>query len=459
MTTHPQRLRLWSAAPAAVLRVLSVIWLSALTPAGDVRAQPPDEATRLLQEYVRIDTSNPPGNTTKAADFLARILEGESIPVTRYESEPGKAIIYARLKATVNPPAGKALVLLHHMDVVPADRSQWKHDPFAATIEGNTLWGRGAMDMKGMGVAELLAFLRLKRERVPLNRDVILLAEPDEEVGGATGARWMIASHYAELDPEYVIDEGGFGSSEMFAPGKLVYGISVAEKKIVWLKVRAEGVAGHGSQPHDQNPNDRLVRALGRLLNQPLPSGEFSVLQAMQSRLGTFAENKFTNALRHSTIALTWFRSGVGDPPKINVIPSVAEAGLDCRVLPGTTKDQWIEEIKRRLGDPLLKIELINESDDPVVTPQDTPLYRHLEAAIKRLHPEAIVTPMLVPYGTDSNAFRPKGVKSYGIFPAILSADTVASMHGDAERVPLSGVREAAEVFFEAVKATVGAGR
>src|SRR5207245_8665892 len=134
------------------------------------------------------------------------------------------------------------------------------------TIQGNELWARGAMDMKGQGIAQVLAFLRLKRERVPLNRDVILLAEPDEEVGGALGARWMIANHYAELDPEFVIDEGGFGSRDLFAPGKLVYGVAVAEKKIVWLKLRAEGVAGHGSQPTDQNPNDRLVKALARLL-------------------------------------------------------------------------------------------------------------------------------------------------------------------------------------------------
>ncbi len=437
--------------------VFLVFLLSLVSFVSLVSAQQIDDATRLLQEYVRIDTSNPPGDTRKAADFVAGVLEREGIPVTRDESEPGKAIVYARLKATVTPPAGKALVLLHHMDVVPADRSQWKRDPFAATIEDGQLWGRGAMDMKGMGVAQILAFLRLKRERVPLNRDVILLAEPDEETGGAMGARWMIANHYAELDPEYVIDEGGFGSRDMFAPGKLVYGISVAEKKIVWLKVRAEGVAGHGSQPNDQNPNDRLVRALERLLGQPLPAGDFSVLSTMQSRIGTFAANKFTNAMRHSTIALTWFRSGVGDPPKINVIPSVAEAGLDCRLLPGTPKDQWIDEIKRRLGDPSLKIELINESDDPIVTPQDTPLYRNLERAITRLHPDAIVTPMLVPYGTDSNAFRPRGVKSYGIFPAILSAETVASMHGDAERVPLDGVHEAAEIFFDAVRATVTA--
>jgi acetylornithine deacetylase/succinyl-diaminopimelate desuccinylase-like protein len=421
----------------------------------EIFGQGQDETTRLLQEYVRIDTSNPPGDTRKAADFLAAVLARDGIAVTRYESEPGKAILYARLKATVTPPAGKALVLLHHMDVVPADRSQWRVDPFAATIRDGELLGRGALDMKGMGVAELVAFLRLKRERVPLARDVIFLAEPDEEVGGAMGARWMIANHYAELDPEYVIDEGGFGSRDVFAPGKLVYGISVAEKKIVWLKVRAEGVAGHGSQPHDRNPNDRLVRALERLLGQPLPSGDFSVLNTMKARVGTFAANKFTNAIQHSTISLTWIRSGVGDPPKINVIPSVAEAGLDCRVLPGTTRAQWMDEITRRLSDPELKIELINESDDPIVTPQDTPLYRNLEAAITRLHPDAIVTPILIPYGTDSNAFRPKGVKSYGIFPAIVSADTLAQMHGDAEQVSLAAVAEASQVFFAALRDTL----
>jgi acetylornithine deacetylase/succinyl-diaminopimelate desuccinylase-like protein len=143
-----------------------------------VRAQAQDEAARLLQQYIGIDTSNPPGDTRKAADFLAGVLEREGIPVTRYESAPGKAIVMARLKATVSPPAGKAVVLLHHMDVVPADKAQWKVDPFAATIEGNELWGRGAMDMKGQGIAHLMAFLRLKRERVPLARDVILLAEP-----------------------------------------------------------------------------------------------------------------------------------------------------------------------------------------------------------------------------------------------------------------------------------------
>src|SRR5439155_8093788 len=295
-----------------------------------VSAQRSDEATRLLQEYVRIDTSNPPGDTRKAADFLAAIFQREGITdVVRYESAPGKAIIYARLKASVSPVAGKPIVLLNHMDVVPADRSQWKLDPFSAQIQDNQLWGRGAFDMKGQAIAQILAFLRLKRERVALNRDVILLADPDKEVGGTLGARWMIANHYAELDPEYVIDEGGFGSRDLFATGKLVYGIAVAEKKIVWLKVRAEGVAGHGSQPHDQNPNDRLVRAVGRLLSELSSGGSGSgrtpaLVQTMQTRVGAFASNKFTSAIQQSTIAVTWLRSGVGDPPKINVIPSVA---------------------------------------------------------------------------------------------------------------------------------------
>ena len=453
----------------SVLGMTVVSLVSFVVIARSATVQSPDwtavgaEATKVLTDYVRLDTSNPPGDTRKAADFLAAIFEREGIPVTRYESAPGKAILYARLKASVTPPAGKAIVLLHHMDVVPADRSRWKTDPFAPTIVGGELWGRGSMDMKGLGVAHLLAFLELKRQHVALARDVILLAEPDEEVGGAQGARWMIANHFAELDPEYVLDEGGFGSRDLFTPGKLVYGISVAEKKLIWLKVRAEGISGHGSQPIEQNPNDHMVKALARLLapsaaaeTSRAPSSEKSIVQIMKENVGTFAANKFTNAIQQSTISLTWLRSGVGDPPKINVIPSVAEAGLDCRVVPGTTTDQWVAEVRRRLADPSLKIDVINEGDDPIVTSTDTPLYRSLAQAITRQHPDAIVTPMLVPYTTDSNAFRPKGVKSYGVFPAILSADTVASMHGDGEHVPLDGVRQAAQVFFEVLRETGG---
>jgi acetylornithine deacetylase/succinyl-diaminopimelate desuccinylase-like protein len=410
------------------------------------------EAIRAIQAYVRINTSNPPGDVTKAADFLTGLLEREGIPVTRYETGPGRSIVLARLKGAGT---AKPLLLLHHMDVVPTDPARWQHDPFGAEIADGKMWGRGTMDMKGLGVVQLMAFVSLKRQQVPLSRDVILMAVPDEEVGGKLGAAWIRANHYEDVDPEFILDEGGFGSRDLFAPGKLVFGISVAEKKILWLKLAAEGVAGHGSQPHDQNPNDRLIRALGRLLGEPLPAASFSVLDTMKARVGSLAANKFNNAIQRSTISITSLRSGVGDPPKVNVIPSLADATLDCRVLPGTSKDQWMAEIRRRLGDPAIKIDIVYEGDDPIVTTQESTFYRALESAVKRRHPDAVVTPMVVPYGTDSNGFRPRGVKSYGFTPVIVPAAAVMSMHGDAEFLPVDAVGPAIQILFEALKETV----
>lgn len=444
--------------PKPLLTVAVFLLLLLLPNAASAQA-PPDwkaveaEAIKTIQSYIQIDTSNPPGDVTKAADFLMGIFEREGIPAKRFESAPGRSIVLARLKGSGR---AKPILLLHHMDVVPTDPSRWTRKPFGAEIADGKIWGRGAMDMKGLGVVQLMAFLSLKRQQVALDRDVIMMAVPDEEIGGALGAEWMRKNHYAEMDPEYILDEGGFGSRDLFAPGKLVFGISVAEKKIMWLKLRAEGVAGHGSQPHDRNPNDRLIRALARLLGEPMPTSPFSVLETMKSRVGALAPNKFNNAIQHSTISITSFRSGVGEPPKVNVIPSVAEATLDCRVLPGTTKDQWLAEIRRRLGDAQITIEIVNEGDDPVVTPDDSPFYKALEAAVKRKHPGAIVTPMVVPFGTDANGFRPRGVKSYGFTPVLVPAEAVMSMHGDAEYLPVDAVAPAIQILFEALKETAG---
>jgi acetylornithine deacetylase/succinyl-diaminopimelate desuccinylase-like protein len=278
---------------------------------------------------------------------------------------------------------------------------------------------------------------------------------PDEEIGGDMGARWMIDHHYAELDPEYVIDEGGFGSRDMFTPGKLVFGISVAEKRIMWLRLRAEGVAGHGSQPHDKNPNEHLMAALSRLFAKPPAAAPFPVVDTMKQRIGApLTENKFNNAIQKSTISLTSLRSGVGDPPRANVIPSVAEATLDCRVLPGISREDWLASIEERLADPSIKIEIINAGDDPVVSTQDSPLYRALESAVKRQHPDAIVTPMTVPYGTDGNSYRPRGVKAYGFFPGIIPAPSILSMHGDAEFIPADALGAAIQILFEALQQT-----
>jgi acetylornithine deacetylase/succinyl-diaminopimelate desuccinylase-like protein len=422
-------------------------------------AQTPDwtavdaEAVKTLQAYVRINTSNPPGDVTKAADFLEALIKREGIDVERYQSGPGRSILLARLKG--DGTGGKALLLESHMDVVPADASRWSQDPFAAAMSDGKVWGRGTIDMKGIGVTQLYAFLMLHRLKVPLSRDVLLMFVPDEEVGGEMGATWMRKNHYAELDPEYVLDEGGFGSRDMFAADRLVFGISVAERKIMWLRLRAEGIAGHGSQPIPANANEHLVRALTRLLDRPIAGRPFDVVDAMKARAGgALPDNKFNNAIQKSTISLTSLRSGVGDPPKANVIPSVAEATLDCRILPGTTAEQWIKEITSRLDDPTIKVDVIYEGDDPIVTPQDTTLYKALEGAVKRRYPEAIVTPMVVPYGTDANGYRRGGVKSYGFFPAIVPAASILSMHGDAEFIPTDAIGPAIEILYEALKET-----
>ena len=247
------------------------------------------EAIRTIQDYVRINTSNPPGDVLKAADFLtahprARRHSGQALRVRARTLDRPRAAEGDRHREAAAPAPSHGR---------RADRSaRWKHDPFGAEIADGQMWGRGTIDMKGLGVVQLMAFLSLKRQNVPLDAR----RDPDggarRRGGRRAGRGWMRKNHYAELDPEYVIDEGGFGSRDLFAPGKLVFGISVAEKKILWLKLRAEGVAGHGSQPHDQNPNDRLVRALARLLGEPLPASSFTVLDTMKSRVGTFCREQ-----------------------------------------------------------------------------------------------------------------------------------------------------------------------
>jgi acetylornithine deacetylase/succinyl-diaminopimelate desuccinylase-like protein len=411
------------------------------------------EAVQTLRDYIRFDTTVPPGDVTRAAAFLQSVLELERIEVRRFEAAPGKITLVARLKGS-GP--SKPILLLHHMDVVPADASRWGGvDPFGGESKDGHIWGRGAMDMKGTGVLQLYAFLTLARQNVPLDRDVILMAVPDEEIGGALGARFMIEHHYDELDPEYVLDEGGFGTREIYVDGRLVFGISVAEKQIVWLKAVAEGIAGHGSQPNEANPNDRLVRALGRFFETPFPAASNEVLQELGKELGPLAKNKFTNAIQNTTVSLTSLRSGVGDPPKINVIPSIAEATLDARLLPGTDADEWLSEVKARLGDEI-SVEVAYESDESIVTPHDTEMFRALASAIRRHHPGATVVPTPIPYGTDSNAFRHRGAKSYGILPIVLSSSIVASMHSDAERIPVDQIETGIRIFYEALLEVAG---
>ena len=432
----------------------TLCWFLLVIPAPVAMGQEVDwkgtvgEAVGTLQRYLQINTTNPPGDVTEAADFLQQILEREGIPVTRYEGAPGKINLAARLKGSGK---AKPIVLIHHMDVVPADASRWPVDPFGGELKDGYIWGRGAIDMKGTGVLQLYAFLTLARQQFSLNRDVIFLAVSDEEIGGTMGTRYLIEHHYDELDPEYVLDEGGIGSREVFVNGKLVFGISVAEKRAMWLRLTARGIAGHGSQPHDQNPNNKLMRALDRLFSQPFPTVSNPILDALESRLGSLSPNTFTNAIRQTTVSLTSLRSGVGDPPKANVIPSLAMATLDARLMPEMDADAFFAEVKNRLGQEI-EVEVIHPASPSAVTPHDTPMFQALSSAITRHHPDADVVPIIIPYGTDSRMFRLRGAKCYGILPLVLSADLIGSIHGDAERIPVNQFETGIRIYYESLR-------
>lgn len=415
-----------------------------------------DEALRYLTRYLRFDTSNPPGRVIEAGGYLRQILESEEIQVTWFDSDPGQAgNLMARVPAD-GEPAGKPLMLLHHMDVVPADADRWGREPFAGEIADGMVWGRGAMDMKGLGIIHLMTLLLLQRHDVPLERDVVLLAVADEEVGGARGLNWMVENHRDRLDVAYVFDEGGFGARDVLADDRLVFNVSVAEKKIVWLELVAEGIAGHGSQPHEANPNDRLVRALERVLRMREMGRPPAVVEELRRRVGELADNKFTNAITHSTQSLTSLTSGVGDPPRVNVIPSVARATVDARLLPGVAPRSYLRRLRQVIDDPSIDVEVTYQMSDTPVSDWDTRLFQTIEETVGRFHPEAVVTPSPIPYGTDSNTLRQLGVGAYGFTPMVVSLDIVSSMHSDAERIPVDSFREGIRIFYEIVEGYAG---
>jgi acetylornithine deacetylase/succinyl-diaminopimelate desuccinylase-like protein len=411
------------------------------------------EALDLLQSYVRVASVNPPGDTREAAALLKRELEARGIAARTFISGPqGQTNLVARLAGRDR--SQKPLVLMNHMDVVPVDAKAWKLDPFGGLIRGGFLWGRGALDMKCIGVQQLIALAAMKQAGVVPPRDIVLLANADEEVSGAHGAQWMIDNHYGEIDAAYLMDEGGFGSREIFADGKLVFGVAVGEKQAVWLRLRARGTAAHGSQPIPDNANDILLAAIGKARAVPPPARQHPVVVEMLRAIGAqAARNKFTSAIRRNTVSLTTLSAGVGSPPKVNVIPSSSEATLDCRLLPGVNHEEFVSEMKARINDPRVSVELLTHPVDPGASPHSTPLFTAIRAAILRHHPDAVVTPILVPYSTDSSKFRQKGAPAYGLLPSVIDLETFGSMHGDAERVPVDEFLKGVRIYFDILRA------
>jgi acetylornithine deacetylase/succinyl-diaminopimelate desuccinylase-like protein len=409
-------------------------------------------ALEFLQAYVRIATIDPPANTAPTADLIAKELRDAGLEPRLYTSGPdGKTNLIVRMAGRDR--SKKPLLLLNHMDVVPVDAKAWGMDPFGAEIRDGMIWGRGTLDMKGVGVQQITALVTMKRMGIVPPRDIVMLCTADEENNGVYGIQWMLKNHRDEIDAEYVMDEGGLGSRDLFTPGKLVFGIAVGEKQMLWIRLRAKGTAGHGSQPIPDNANMILLAAIQKALQLPPPKKPLDVVQQMERAAGgTFAENKYISAIRANTISLTTLQAGVGSPLKANVIPSTSEATIDCRLLPGVNADEFISEIKARMNDPRVTVEKLTEPVDAGVSSPETPLFAAMKKAILAAHPQAVVTPMLVPYGTDSVNLRKLGIPAYGFIPMVLDTATTATMHSDQERIPVAEFLKGLRIYFDVLK-------
>jgi acetylornithine deacetylase/succinyl-diaminopimelate desuccinylase-like protein len=419
-----------------------------------------EEAIATLSRYIQIDTSNPPGRERAACEFLGAILTREGIPFDLYDAGNDRVSLRAVL-----PGDGSArpFMLLHHTDVVPVQREYWDEEPFAGIIKDGFLWGRGALDTKGLGVAQLMTFLTLKRLGVPLARDVVLYAMADEEAGGAFGVEWLERHHPETLDAEYVINEGGGGVTELFGVERPVFNVAVAEKGPLWLRLVAEGRPGHASVPHEDNALDRLVRALYRvqtwqrdLAVSPLLSEYFKRLQ----RAGIFREEPTPENLRRAaegeprirallmnTISATTATSGI----KHNVIPGRAEATLDCRLLPGVHPDGFQRELEAVIDDPRVKVERVfaGWSD---ANPFDTELFGVIEDVVHDHVEDAVVVPGVTVGFTDSRVFRNRGVISYGFSGGLNDPEIAKTVHGHNERVPIESFKLNCQMVYEVTR-------
>ena len=431
------------------------------------------QATEILGRYIRIDTSNPPGNEGLAARFLTDVLRSEGVDVRCYESAPGRENVVARLKAAGGSatPENGPLLLLHHMDVVPAQPSAWRFPPFDGLVRDGYVWGRGAIDDKGLGTMHLMAFILLKRLAIPLKRDVILMAVADEEEGGDFGTRWMLQQNSTDIECEYLWDEGGVGSKGIIGT-HLIFAVAVSEKRSMVLRLTATGQESHGAMAADA-PVDHLTRALVRLqgrvgdaeingvtrefLRRVARTQTFPVSWLLRNAGWAPAKalvrkhldgSPSMHAMVRDTVAATVVRAG----ERANVSPEVAEATVDARLLPDTNARGFVDRIRDIVGDGSVSVEAVEYPERTPPSPADSALFNALERGIEAHVPGAIVAPFLTPVTTDSRFFRARGVKAYGLIPAVLTQEELSTVHGPNERLSQDnlelGIKIAANVLL-----------
>jgi acetylornithine deacetylase/succinyl-diaminopimelate desuccinylase-like protein len=457
-----------------VVFAAGMVGLTLLTPAAngqsvDVAALEEEAVTRV-QEYLRVNTINPPGNETRAVEFFAGILGAEEIPFEAAESAPGRGNIWARLEGGSEP----ALVLLHHTDVVPADERHWDMSSLSGEIRDGQIYGRGALDTKTLGILHLQAFLALHRAGRPLNRDVIFMATADEEAGGFYGAGWMVENRPESFEGAgLLLNEGGGG---LLVDGREDFGIEVTQKVPLWLRLVATGHPGHGSVPRVESAVTNLIRALDNVRDHRMAP---RIVPAVD----TYFKGIAPNAGREWRAAFMDMASAVKDPEfltrlqifspyyhaltqntcsitrlegsnKINVVPPQAAAEIDCRLLPDQDPQEFIALLASVINDPSIVIERIM-GFTPAVTSTDTDLYRAMESVTRRHFPNATIVPTVAAGFTDSHFFRDLGIASYGFGPMLVPAEDRGGVHGNNERISEENVKLGTRLMWEIVQEVV----
>ena len=433
------------------------------------------EAVELLRAYLRIDTTNPPGNEIAGTRFLAEVLARDGIASETVESAPGRANLVARLSGDGGL---GGIALHHHVDVVYADRRYWSVDPFGGEIRDGFLYGRGAIDMKSTGILQLAAILALRRARIPLKRDLIFLATADEEAGSAYGAAFLAQHHPHWLaGAEYAISELGGIEMEPHYRAPFAH-IVISEKTGLPLRLVARGAPGHGSMPWPDTAPHRLIRALARLITaerpprvlpevqqyfrslaRVLPAEDGRGFETLEASLGDpgfrarfFARREWAAMVR-TTFAVNILRAS----EKLNVIPPEAVAELDCRMLAGDDPEEIRQWVIRAVDDEQVAVVFGREPKIPNLSPPDTELYKALADALARRMPGVVVAPEVLVAFTDNWVFRRMGLQGYGWSPFLMDDGEWRRIHGNDERISLENIEQGARAYTELLMNVAGA--
>ncbi len=458
-----------------ILSFLLASAAAAQAPAIDWKKQEA-EILRHYRSLVQIDTSNPPGNETRAVEYLKKVFEAEGIPVEIFALEPSRANLVARIRGNQKK---RPLLILAHTDVVGVQREKWPVDPFGAVVKDGYVWGRGTADDKDKLAANLMVMLLLKRTGAPLDRDVIFLAESGEEGTSRVGIDFMVERHFSEIDAEYALTEGGNARLEN---GRVtVVRVGTTEKVPRPVTLVANGTSGHGSVPRLDNAVVHLAAAVAKVggwqtpmrlndttrtyferlaaISPPEKAARYRALssgdrsEAIQRYLAEH-EPQHYSMLRTSVVP-TILKGGF----RRNVIPSEAEATLDVRALPDEDMPKFYEEMRRVIGDPAVKIETPTTGMRPAPPPSrlDTEMFRVLEQVNGRLYPGSTGLPSMSTGASDMAQLRARGIQSYGIGPATTDEDrTNYGAHSDVERLPESSLYRFVEFTWDAVLAVAG---